>query len=94
MTDIFREIEEDLRRDRFSRIWQRHGHLLVGLVVVIVVGVAGWRYWTYSQETAAAAAGVRFDEAVKLAEGDTSGDAAKALEAVVSAHDDGDNETP
>ena len=46
MSDIFQEIDEELRRENFAKLWQRYGGYLIGLAVLIVVAVAavvGWR---------------------------------------------------
>lgn len=46
MSDIFQEIDEELRRENFAKLWQRYGVYIIGLAVVIVVAVAavaGWR---------------------------------------------------
>ena len=46
MSDIFQEIDEELRRENFAKLWQRYGVYLIGLAVAIVVTVAavvGWR---------------------------------------------------
>lgn len=67
MADIFHEIDEDLRRERFSRLWSRYGAYLIGLAVLIVLVVAGWRgyeWWKLQQEQAA---GARFEAAMQLA---------------------------
>ena len=37
MTDIFREVDEELRRDRLEKLWKRYG-------VLIVVAVTRSRY--------------------------------------------------
>lgn len=84
MTDIFREIEEDLRRDRITRIWERHGSLIVALAAAIVLAVAGWRYWAHSRDMAAAAMGARFEQAIDLARAGKSAEAEKALEGIIA----------
>jgi hypothetical protein len=46
VSDIFQEIDEELRRENFAKLWQRYGVYLVGLAVLVVVAVAavvGWR---------------------------------------------------
>lgn len=46
MSDIFQEIDEELRRENFAKLWQRYGSYVIGLAVLIVVAVAavvGWR---------------------------------------------------
>jgi len=81
MADIFNEIEEDIRRERLAHIWKRFGPLIVGVALLIVLGVAGWRGWEWYSARQAQGAGGRFEEALALAE---AGDHAKA-EAALSA---------
>lgn len=53
MADIFREVEEDLRRDNLNQLWKKYGGFLVALAVLIVVAVAafvGWREWRASRD--------------------------------------------
>lgn len=73
MADIFNEIDEDLRRERFGRLWTRYGAYLIGFAVLIVVAVAGWRgyeWWRLQQDQAA---GAQFEAAMKLSsEGKTT----------------------
>lgn len=67
MADIFHEIDEDLRRERFSRLWTRYGAYLIGLAVLIVVAVAGWRGYEWYRLQQAQQAGARFEAALQLA---------------------------
>lgn len=67
MSDIFREIDEELRRDNLLKLWQRYGNYVIALAVVVVVitGVAvGWREYLSRQRQAE---GVRFAAAIELA---------------------------
>ncbi|MGF1609811.1 MAG: tetratricopeptide repeat protein [Kiloniellales bacterium] len=45
MTDIFREIEEDLRQEKLKKLWKQYGAYVVGLIVLIVAGVGGYQAW-------------------------------------------------
>lgn len=67
MADIFHEIDEDLRRERFSRIWSRYGVYIIGLAVLIVVAVAGWRGYEWWKLKEDQASGARFEAAMQLA---------------------------
>ncbi|MBZ9935106.1 tetratricopeptide repeat protein [Mesorhizobium sp. BR1-1-16] len=80
MTDIFHEVEEDLRREQAKRLWRRFGPYVLIVAVLIVVGTAGWRGWLYWREQQAAATGDRFVAALQLAEDGKKDEALKALQ--------------
>lgn len=83
MTDIFSEIEEDIRKDRAKRIWQRFGKYVIGGAVLLVIGVGGWRVYEGWADGRAAAAGDRFLDAVTLVE-DSPQAGIDALEAIAA----------
>lgn len=66
MSDIFREVDEEVRRSRAEAMWRKYSGLLFAVCVLIVLAVAGWRFFEWRRETAAAAAGARFEEALQL----------------------------
>ena len=39
MSDIFREVDEDLRHEQYKKLWDRFGIYVIGLAVLIVLGV-------------------------------------------------------
>ena len=56
MSDIFAEVDADLRRDRWQALWDRYGFLVIGGAVGIVLLVAiivGYRAFQQSQNEAA-----------------------------------------
>lgn len=81
MTDLFREVEEDLRREQFSKLWDKYGVYVIAAaaaIVLLAAIVVGWRTWSHSQRVEASA---RFDEVVKAAETASPDEAAAAFEA-------------
>lgn len=68
MSDIFREVEEDIKRDRLKRLWDRFGVFVIGGAVLIVVAVAAWRAWEWYTAQEAATAGEAYYEALSLAQ--------------------------
>lgn len=67
---LLREIDEDLRRERYALLWKRYGWVIITLVVVLVVSVAGYEAWRGYQQRAYMRSGEQFAKAVALAEAD------------------------
>jgi hypothetical protein len=84
MSDIFREVDEDIRREQVKRLWDRFAPYILGLAVLIVVGVAGWRGYEYWQETRAEATGDRFLAALQLSDDGKHEEAIAALQAITA----------
>lgn len=80
MTDIFSEIEKDLRREQASKLWEKYGIYVVGLAVAIVLiaaAIVGWRAWTNSQAEASSA---KFSALMAVAASQKPEEAAAALD--------------
>ena len=46
MSDIFREIDEELRRDNLLKLWSRYGRYIVAIAVLALVvagAIVAWR---------------------------------------------------
>ena len=79
MANIFHEIDEELRRERLKRVWDRYGALIVGAALLVVIGIGGWRGYEYLQNQRAAESGAQFEAAMALAEGGQLEEAEKAF---------------
>ena len=66
MSDIFREVDEEVRRERLRQMWERHGKYIIAACVLVVVAVAGWRYYEWNEAKKAAEAGAQFEAAMAL----------------------------
>ena len=66
MSDIFREVDEDVRRERLRKLWERYGGLVITACVLLVVAVGGWRAYEWWQAKKAAEAGTAFQAAMVL----------------------------
>ncbi len=82
MSDIFREVDEDLRREQYKRLWDRFGFYVIGLAVLIVVAVGGYKAWEWWESSRAAATGDRFLAALTLSEEGRHDEAIAALDAI------------
>ena len=82
MSDIFREIDEELRRDNLQQLWARYGKYVIGLAVVAVLVTAGYMGWQEYRQRQREAEGVRFTAALDLARQGKTAEAADAFGAL------------
>jgi len=66
VSDLIREIEEDLQRDRYKKLWEKYGNLVIAAAVALVLGTAGWQGWKAYKLRQDEAFGQRYAEATKL----------------------------
>jgi hypothetical protein len=82
MSEFFREVDEDVRRDRIIRIWTQYRYVLIGLAVLMVAGTGAWHVYEQHRGQAGEAAGTKFEAAVQLAHDGKSAEAVAAFEAL------------
>jgi hypothetical protein len=68
VTDIFHEVDEEVRREQLKKLWERYGYYIIAGCVLIVAGIGAWRGYEWWETKKAAEAGVAFEQAVTLAE--------------------------
>jgi len=66
---LIREVEEELRREQYAKLWQKYGTYIVGAAVAIVAGVGGVKWYEAQQLSAAQTAGAQFEAAAATAQG-------------------------
>ncbi|WP_376959483.1 tetratricopeptide repeat protein [Azospirillum sp. A26] len=49
MSDIFREVDEDLRRDRAEHLFKKYGGAMIAAAVLVVAGTGGYSFWRHWQ---------------------------------------------
>jgi hypothetical protein len=84
VTDIFNEVDEEIRRERLTKLWQRYGNYLIALCVLAVAAVGAWRGYEWWQAKQAARAGAAFQQAVELAQAGKSQQAEAAFAKVAT----------
>lgn len=68
MTDIFHEVDEEVRREQLKKLWERYGYYIIAGCVLIIAGIGAWRGYEWWETKKVAEAGVAFEQAVTLAE--------------------------
>jgi hypothetical protein len=84
MTDFFREVDEDVRRDRAIEIWKKYQNWIIGAALVIVAATGAWRVYEYFDLKTAEAAGTRYEAALQLLQDGNPAEAATAFDSLGS----------
>lgn len=89
MSDIFREIDAELRRDNLEQLWKRYGAFIIALAVVVVIATAGVVGWRAYQQRQHEAQGVQYASALDLVHQGKDADAAAAFAEIAKKADSG-----
>ena len=68
MSELFDEVDEDIRRDQLKKLWDQYSIYIVAGAFLIIAAVGGWRGYQYLEAKKAAEAGAAFDKAAELSE--------------------------
>jgi hypothetical protein len=79
MSDIFREIEEEVRRDRALDLVKKYQNLFIGAALLIVLGTAGWRFYQHQELQKSQESGARFEQALEDSRAGRPAEAQKIL---------------
>lgn len=78
MTDIFSEVEEEVRRERLEKLWKEYSDYIIAGVAFVVIGVAGWQLWHVYEQRQALKASQEFMAAEQLLDSGQNAAAAQA----------------
>jgi hypothetical protein len=79
VTDIFREVEEDVRRERYEQLWKKYGDYAIAGAALIIIAVAGFQLWRVYDQRARAKASDEYMVAEQLFEAGQASEAAEAF---------------
>jgi hypothetical protein len=79
VSDIFREVDEEVRREQLKKLWDRYGIFLVAAAFIVVAAIAAWRGYEWWQSRKAAETGAEFQKAIALSESGKHPEAAAAF---------------
>lgn len=84
MSELFNEVDEELRRERLKKLWDKCSIYIVSVALLIVVWVGAWRGYAYYQANKAAEVGAAFTAAAELAEQNKHAEAEIAFDKIAS----------
>jgi hypothetical protein len=77
VSDIFREVEEDVRRERIEKLWKVYGDYAIAAFAVLILAIAGWQFWkSYHGKEIMRASDAYSAAQLKASTGDPAGAAA------------------
>ena len=79
VSDIFREVDEEVRREQLKKLWDRYGNYVVAAAILLVAAVAAWRAYMWWEAKKAVETGAAFEAATTLAEAGKRGEAEAAF---------------
>jgi hypothetical protein len=79
VSELFDEVDEDVRRDQLKKLWDQYSIYIVAGALLIIAAVGGWRGYQYLEAQKAAEAGSAFDKAVELSEANKHSEAETAF---------------
>jgi hypothetical protein len=77
VSDIFREIEDELRRDNLLKLWQRYGKYVIAVAVLAIAIAGGIVAWRDHQASERRAQGARYSSALALVREGKAAEAAR-----------------
>jgi hypothetical protein len=80
VSELFDEVDEDVRRDQLKKLWDQYSIYIIAGALLIIAGVGGWRGYQYLEAQKAAEAGAAFDKAVELSDANKHAEAEAAFD--------------
>jgi hypothetical protein len=84
VSELFDEVNEDVRREQLKKLWDQYSVLIVAAALLIIAAVGGWRGYQYLEAKKAVQAGAAFDKAVELSEQNKHAEAEAALNSLAA----------
>jgi hypothetical protein len=89
LSDIFQEVDEDLRRDQVAKLWRRYGSYVIAAAVAIVVATGGYVAWQNYRTRQLMNEGDNFIQGVMLRNSGQSREAVQAFSTLADRTSDG-----
>ncbi len=68
MSELFDEVDEEVRREQLKKLWDKYSIYIIGAALLVIAAIGGWRGYQYLEAKKAAQAGDAFNRAVELSD--------------------------
>ena len=72
MSDILRQVDEDLRKDRLLKIWNSYRIYIVGSILITLISLSGYQYYLSSTQSKNEAIVEQYINSINLMDANTS----------------------
>jgi hypothetical protein len=79
VSELFDEVDEEVRREQLKKLWDRYSLFIIAAALLIIAAVGGWRGYQYLEAQKAAQAGDAFNKAIELSDQNKHAEAEKAF---------------
>jgi hypothetical protein len=86
---LFREVDEEVRRQKLQDLWTRWGNLFIAVSIGVILVVAGYKGWQYWEQRQAERAARTYFAAVTLAEQGKAAEASRHFAALAAGSHNG-----
>ena len=84
MSELFDEVNEDVRREQLKKLWDQYSVYIVAAAFLVIAAVGGWRGYQYLEAKKAVEAGAAFDKAVELSDQNKHAEAEAAFNSLAA----------
>lgn len=88
MVDIFEEVDEELRRDKYQDLARQYGPLVLGVAAAIILGTAGYQGWHAWQTSTRERASDTYEVAIAALEAGRAAQAVTGFDTLVESGTD------
>jgi hypothetical protein len=83
LADIFREVEEEVRRERYEKLWKKYRDHIIAAGALVIIGVAGYQLYRVYEQREENKASIAYVAATQMLERGQAAAAAPQLAALV-----------
>ena len=84
MSELFDEVDEEVRREQLKKLWDQYSIYVIAGALLIIAAVGGWRGYQYLEAKKAAEAGAAFDAAIEFSERNKHAEAEAAFNRIAA----------
>jgi hypothetical protein len=89
VSNLFQEIDDELRQDKATLLWKKYGSTLIGAIIAVIIGVGAYEGWKSYDLSTRTELGDKYAQALELARQDQFDGAAKEFQALAGETDGG-----